>query len=90
MLLSELNVYDGDCLKYLVVSVGHFNKFLVINELQAWSNISKMLFVLVCLNPKLYFVALIVEYSAGETTTANPQCIRMKIKNLYMSVLLSI
>jgi len=49
-----------------------------------------MLFVLVCLNPKLYFVALIVEYSAGETTTANPQCIRMKIKNLYMSVLLSI
>ena len=85
MLLFELNVYDGDCPKSLVVSIRHFNlKFLVINELQTWPNISTM-------STQSYIVvALIVEYSAGETTTANPQCIRMKIKNLYMSVLLSI
>ena len=64
MLLSELNVYDGDCPKSLVVSIRHFNlKFLVINELQTWPNISTM-------STQSYIVvALIVEYSAGETTT---------------------
>ena len=64
MLLFELNVYDGDCPKSLVVSIRHFNlKFLVINELQTWPNISTM-------STQSYIVvALIVEYSAGETTT---------------------